>query len=373
MDIINNIGFICKKLRLRKIGIILQKILLKILHPSISYSYAEVDKVFNTIHSNPHNSCITQNIICSNPEYDLQIIIPAYNTASYIGDCLSSILNQKTKYKILVQVINDGSTDNTLDFITPYLSDSRVMLMNQSNSGQSTARNSALKCIKSRYIMFVDSDDLLVDASIDTLLDYAIETNADVVQGSWIEFCENKILNKHSFKSEKSDKYSLYGFPWGKVYKSHLFQSVCFPVGYWFEDTLISLVLPAFIHNVYTIEECVYKYRINYAGTSYRSRKNPKQLDTIYVTEQLLKDVKKLNPSYLKEPGVAVIILYQFRMNAMRLASFDTFEINYMNFLKSVQLYDTYVNSSVIIKDALAIEIRKALDERDYIKFISLV
>lgn len=55
---------------------------------------------------------ITENKIISE-EYDLQIIIPAYNVEKYIEECVDSILKQKTNYKILVIIINDGSTDNT--------------------------------------------------------------------------------------------------------------------------------------------------------------------------------------------------------------------------------------------------------------------
>lgn len=48
-----------------------------------------------------------------NPQYDLQIIIPAYNAEKYIEKCLNSILSQKTQYTYVITVINDGSTDET--------------------------------------------------------------------------------------------------------------------------------------------------------------------------------------------------------------------------------------------------------------------
>lgn len=57
----------------------------------------------------------------------------------------------------------------------------------------------------------------------------------------------------------------------------------------------------------------------------------------------------------------------------MRLVIFYTFDINYVDFLKSVQLYDSYVSNMLVIKDTLACEIRKELEEKDYIIFLSLV
>lgn len=63
----------------------------------------------------PQGSCFANNVI--EARKDLQIIIPAYNAEKYIGECLKSVLCQKTKYSVLATVINDGSTDNTAEVI----------------------------------------------------------------------------------------------------------------------------------------------------------------------------------------------------------------------------------------------------------------
>ena len=68
-------------------------------------------------------------------EYDLQIIIPAYNVEKYIEECLDSVFNQKTKYKILVIVVNDGSTDNTFSKILKYQNFKNLKIINSSNGG----------------------------------------------------------------------------------------------------------------------------------------------------------------------------------------------------------------------------------------------
>ena len=61
-----------------------------------------------------------------NPQYDLQIIIPAYNAEKYIEKCLNSILSQKTQYTYVITVINDGSTDKTSQILSKYLDDEHV-------------------------------------------------------------------------------------------------------------------------------------------------------------------------------------------------------------------------------------------------------
>ena len=63
----------------------------------------------------PKGSCFANNVI--DAKSDLQIIIPAYNVEKYIGECLKSVLCQKTKYSVLATIVNDGSTDNTAEVI----------------------------------------------------------------------------------------------------------------------------------------------------------------------------------------------------------------------------------------------------------------
>lgn len=101
----------------------------------------------------------------------LSIIIPAYNVAPYLRKCLDSCLEQnieKEEYEIIV--VNDGSTDNSLDIIKDYvLNHQNVKLINKPNGGLSSARNAGLKMATGKYIWFVDSDDWIAEI-IPTLL-----------------------------------------------------------------------------------------------------------------------------------------------------------------------------------------------------------
>lgn len=54
-------------------------------------------------------------------DYDLQIIVPCYNVEKYVWQCLDSILKQKTSYRVLVSIVNDGSTDGTADILQQLL------------------------------------------------------------------------------------------------------------------------------------------------------------------------------------------------------------------------------------------------------------
>lgn len=96
----------------------------------------------------------------------VSIVIPVYNVELYLREALDSVINQTLK-EIEIIVVNDGSTDNSLEIIKEYeKKDNRIKIINQENQGLSGARNSGLKIAKGEYIYFMDSDDYI---ELDTL------------------------------------------------------------------------------------------------------------------------------------------------------------------------------------------------------------
>lgn len=96
----------------------------------------------------------------------LSIIIPAYNAEAYLPQCLDSILAQE-HWGCEVIVVDDGSTDGTAALLERYPD---VKVVHQENRGMSTARNRGLDVARGEYILFVDSDDLLTDGALKTLV-----------------------------------------------------------------------------------------------------------------------------------------------------------------------------------------------------------
>lgn len=96
----------------------------------------------------------------------ISIIIPAYNVEKFLPQCLDSISSQDFEdYEVIV--VNDGSTDGTLSLLEHYAAEwPQLKVISQGNQGMSTARNRGLKEASGDYVMFIDSDDWLIEGSL---------------------------------------------------------------------------------------------------------------------------------------------------------------------------------------------------------------
>lgn len=125
----------------------------------------------------------------------LSIIIPAYNTEEYIGQCIESVLNIKEIENEII-IINDGSTDKTFEIVKKYESkNSNIKLINQNNQGASAARNRGIKESTGDYIYFLDSDDWIETGSFEKIVkgienDYNNNEEIDVLVGKEKGFSE---------------------------------------------------------------------------------------------------------------------------------------------------------------------------------------
>lgn len=111
----------------------------------------------------------------------VSIIIPIYNTEEYIRDAINSVLaNEYPNYEIIC--VNDGSTDNSLKVIQELAEKSaQIKIINQDNKGVSFARNRGLQVATGKYVMFLDSDDLLVHCCLKNCIDFLEKESADII------------------------------------------------------------------------------------------------------------------------------------------------------------------------------------------------
>jgi len=259
-----------------------------------SIPYEEAEKLLSAFHPMPSSSAITDHCL-EKPDYDLLIIVPAYNAEKWLQQCVDSILSQETEYSFLLRLIDDGSTDHTGEIADCYSSDSRVEVIHQENRGYSGARNRGLEHINARYLMFVDSDDYLLPGAIQSLLAEAFSENADIVEGNGYRFNETGKIGK--IKNHNED---LFGGPVMKVIRASLFQHVQFPPGYMYEDKIIGSLIEQTANQYLTIPNDVYAYRIHGASITQTHDDNPQRLDSYWMMWRMQLDQLKLGiiPNY---------------------------------------------------------------------------
>lgn len=138
----------------------------------------------------------------------VSVVIPVYNTAQYLPECLDSVVSQ-TLDDIEIICVNDGSTDGSADILREYARrDARFTIIEQANAGISGARNAAVATSQSDYLHFLDGDDFMDLDALEVLHEQASRNELDVLFFDAIPFFEDSAMEEEhsSYKSYYSRK-----------------------------------------------------------------------------------------------------------------------------------------------------------------------
>lgn len=218
----------------------------------------------------------------------VSIIIPCYNAGKYVNACLDSLCKQ-TYQNIEIIIVNDGSTDQTLEFVKQYQSkDLRIILIDQENKGVSESRNIALKQVIGEYVMFVDSDDWLDTETIASCMKYIRKENADVCffayqsefrdrseirslysddkifDANECEDLQRRMIGPISEEMQIPQRLDSYGTIWAKLYRKDILQGIFFEdlkkIGT-SEDSLFNALVFMNVKRAVYINKPFYHYR----------------------------------------------------------------------------------------------------------------
>ena len=167
----------------------------------------------------------------------ISLIVPIYNAEEFLGECIESILNQ-TYTNIELILVNDGSTDSSLDICNKYKEmDSRIKLICKTNSGVSDTRNQGINSASGKYICFVDADDIIKKDFVEVLHAEIVNNDIDIVFCNFEYDYSGKLIKKKprllagvynisDIKNIIIDDGTmsgiLFGSVWGAIYKKSI-------------------------------------------------------------------------------------------------------------------------------------------------------
>lgn len=233
----------------------------------------------------------------------VSVIVPVYNVERYLDECLNSI-RQQTYENLEIIVVEDCSTDNSLNTFIKHSEDPRVKLIqHEKNSGLSAARNTGIDAAKGDYIMFVDSDDHIHNNLIQLCLDNTSKKELDLIVFDFKTFydgekIDNKLNKNKEYKSKifnQSEYLKYHHFAWLKFLRADILRNniLRFPVGYYYEDWPFHWELAFNNYRVLRLSAPLYYYRLR--SGSITSSGDQKLIHIYYSHRIILNKMKNYN------------------------------------------------------------------------------
>ena len=199
----------------------------------------------------------------------VSVIMPVYNVEKYLRETLDSVVNQTLDdYEIIV--IDDESTDGSRNIIEDYCKKyNNIKAIYQKNKGPSATRNRGIKMAEGEYIVFVDSDDIIPNDSLEVRYKLAKEQKADIVVTMTHMFNETDEWPIKSHFLDEGPKNIITNHellwmmgPCNKIYKRDIIKDIEFPIGINYGEDQV-FVLKAYFRSrkIYSTQYVGYYYR----------------------------------------------------------------------------------------------------------------
>ena len=256
----------------------------------------------------------------------VSVIVPVYNVYDYLEKCLNSLVNQTLK-DLEIIIVNDGSTDNSMDIINKYAKKySNIYAYSKENGGLSSARNYGLKYATGQYIAFVDSDDYIDKDMFNKMYEEAINTKSDMVVCEFNYVYGDKIVRSYCNLDYTliPDKRYLIVPPMActRLYKKELFNNIKFKEGIYYEDLELNPKLVKYTKKISFINEGLYYYVIRSGSIMKQQKFNNKLYDIFKVLESNKKLLAKDYPDEIEY----MYIIHLLRSASLRFMEYDNYQ-----------------------------------------------
>lgn len=242
----------------------------------------------------------------------LSIIVPIYNVEKYIIECLSSIYNGKLK-DFEVICVDDCGKDKSIELVKKYVKDNKIknlkIITHDKNKGLSAARNTGIKEATGDYLLFLDSDDMLITNKLNKLINYAKKNNLDVLECEIEEIYETNMNIKVDHSNSRTETEILSGedyfsyisknneyipMVWSRLYKTdYIKDNYSFKDGLKFEDEEFSPRVLINAKKVQYLNEKIYVYRRRDDSITTNMVKNNNWMEHYFIIIDSLLDFSK--------------------------------------------------------------------------------
>jgi glycosyltransferase involved in cell wall biosynthesis len=306
----------------------------------------------------------------------VSVIVPVYNAGKRLSQCINSILKQ-TFRDIELILVNDGSTDNSLEICKKYeRKDRRIKIINKKNEGSILTRRKGVDNAISNYIMFVDADDWIDERIIEILYNESLESKADVTvcniykvigniafikrENISIYFNGNKIYHEEEIKNHLVTAY-FHGHPFpsslcAKLYRKELLISsgkYLDRIKFLGDDLFYNIEILLKANRVKVINKPLYFYRHGGFTSKYMPFLFEDMINGYIIQKELINE-------YFSETkqnqynGISIMLLNTFKTCLKNLFSNNLRQ----NHIK--ELICTYISNPIILE---------CLDNRGVIKY----
>lgn len=236
----------------------------------------------------------------------ISIIIPVYNVEPFLTQCLKSVINQ-TYDNCEIILVDDGSSDKSGKICDKFAAGrNNVKVLHQDNQGLSGARNSGVKISTGDYITFVDSDDIIINDCVESLVN-ALLDDADVVIAKMMKFYKKiphnvqenstpyKMTNEEAMK-ELCNQEKFGNSACAKLYKRYLVERFPYPVGKLYEDLATTHKIIGNAKGIYYISKHTYFYRQRKNSIMNHTGLTQKDFDALNAARKQYEYIKKFYP-----------------------------------------------------------------------------
>lgn len=201
----------------------------------------------------------------------ISVIVPCYNCEKYVSRCICSLLNQTYK-DVEIIIVNDGSTDNTINILNS-IESNRINIFTIENSGVSNARNYGLSKVKGKFVMFVDADDYIDNDYIEKMFYYMKKYDVSACISGYKEINNNstkkitclKLVDKIFVQDDIIEEYVsniIFSHVWGTIFRREILENEFDTNLKYGEDFLFS-ILNLKNKKIILVNECGYNYVSN--------------------------------------------------------------------------------------------------------------